>query len=126
MQLINEKPVVRIAPNNQVFDLPYILPTKEALRTITGGPIGKRLFDLTRTIPALFLLGPVMIGIAWLVRRNLGSPVLFRHQRPGRGGRPFILLKFRTMTDARDAEGKLLPDAQRATRFGRLRAVSQW
>ena len=82
--------------------------------------IGKRLFDLTLTIPALLLLGPVMAVVAFLVRLNLGSPVVFRHQRPGLGGKPFILFKFRTMTDARDAEGKLLPDKQRVTRFGRL------
>lgn len=82
--------------------------------------IGKRLFDLVLTIPALLVCGPVMAVVAALVRLKLGSPVLFRHQRPGLGGRPFTLLKFRTMTDARDANGKLLPDEQRVTRFGRL------
>jgi Bacterial sugar transferase len=57
----------------------------------------KRLFDLAVTVPALLLLSLVMALMALLVRLNLGSPVLFRHQRPGIGGRPFILLKFRTM-----------------------------
>jgi sugar transferase EpsL len=86
---------------------------------------GKRLFDLAITVPALLLLSPVMAVVAFLVRMNFGSPVLFRHQRPGIGGRPFILLKFRTMTNARDANGELLPDEQRITRFGqRLRRTS--
>jgi sugar transferase EpsL len=81
---------------------------------------GKRLLDLAVTVPALLLLSPVMALMALLVRLNLGSPVLFRHQRPGIGGRPFILLKFRTMTDARDTNGELLPDEQRITRFGQM------
>ena len=86
---------------------------------------GKRLFDLALTVPALLLLSPVMGTVALLVRLNLGSPVVFRHQRPGIGGRPFILLKFRTMTNARDANGNLLPDEQRITRFGqKLRRTS--
>jgi sugar transferase EpsL len=86
---------------------------------------GKRLFDLALTVPALLLLSPVMAAVALLVRLKLGSPVLFRQQRPGIDGRPFILLKFRTMTNARDASGELLPDEQRITRFGqRLRRTS--
>jgi sugar transferase EpsL len=66
----------------------------------------------------LLLLSPLLAMVALLVRVNLGSPVLFRHQRPGIGGRPFILMKFRTMTNARDANGELLPDEQRITQFG--------
>jgi len=86
---------------------------------------GKRLFDLALTFPALMLLLPLLTFIAVLVRAKLGSPVLFRQVRPGLGGRPFTILKFRTMTDARDADGKLLPDAERLTRLGRfLRAAS--
>jgi len=77
---------------------------------------------------ALFLLvvlSPLLIVIAILTRLRLGSPVLFRQQRPGYRSRPFRLLKFRTMTSARDASGTLLPDAQRLTPFGRwLRATS--
>ncbi len=80
----------------------------------------KRLFDLAFAFPALIVLGPVMALVALLVRLELGSPVLFRPQRPGLGGAPFTLYKFRTMTDARDANGELLPSAQRMTRLGRL------
>lgn len=81
---------------------------------------GKRLFDLVLTIPALAFLSPVLTIIALLVRVRLGSPVLFRQQRPGLHGRPFTLLKFRTMTDARDANGDLLPDEQRLPPFGQF------
>lgn len=86
---------------------------------------GKRLFDLAVAVPALVVLGPVLGVLALLVRWQLGAPVLFRQQRPGLHGRPFTLYKFRTMTEARDAEGHLLPDAQRLTPFGRfLRSTS--
>ena len=82
--------------------------------------LGKRLLDLGLTIPALVVLSPILGVIAALVRVRLGSPVFFRQQRPGLRGQPFTLQKFRTMADARDADGKLLSDAQRLTRFGRL------
>ncbi len=86
---------------------------------------GKRLFDLALTVPALILLGPLLLVLALLVRWQLGTPVLFRQQRPGLHGRPFWLYKFRTMTEARDVEGRLLPDEQRLTPFGRfLRSTS--
>ncbi|NLG49034.1 MAG: sugar transferase [Chloroflexi bacterium] len=81
---------------------------------------GKRAFDLAITIPLLVLCSPLLALVALLVRLKLGRPVLFRHQRPGLHGQPFTLLKFRTMTDARDAEGNLLPDAERLTPFGAL------
>lgn len=81
---------------------------------------GKRLVDLILTVFALVLVLPVLGVITVLVRWRLGSPVLFRQQRPGLHGRPFTLLKFRTMTDARDAAGNLLPDEQRLTSFGRF------
>ena len=81
---------------------------------------GKRLLDLGVSIPALVMLSPILTLLAGLVRLRLGSPVLFRQQRPGLHGRIFTLLKFRTMTDARDPSGRLLPDAERLTRFGRL------
>ncbi len=81
---------------------------------------GKRIFDLVLTVPALVLLSPVLVTIALLVRIKLGSPILFRQQRPGLYGRPFTLLKFRTMTDAHDADGNLLPDEQRLTSFGQF------
>ncbi len=80
----------------------------------------KRLFDLALTIPALLLLAPVLLVVALLVRLKLGTPILFRHERPGLGGRPFILLKFRTMTDARDSTGTLLPDEKRTHPFGQM------
>lgn len=81
---------------------------------------GKRLLDLIIVIPALVFLLPLALGVALLVRWKLGAPVLFSQERPGLGGRPFQIIKFRTMTDARDAEGRLLPDEARLTRFGRL------
>jgi sugar transferase EpsL len=80
---------------------------------------GKRLLDLAFTVPTLILLAPVIAAVALLVRIKLGSPVLFRQQRPGLGGSPFMI-KFRTMTSARDADGKLLPDEQRITPFGKM------
>ncbi|ACL24888.1 sugar transferase [Chloroflexus aggregans] len=86
---------------------------------------GKRLLDLMIVIPALIVLAPVMALIAILVRINLGPGIFFRQQRPGLYGRPFTMLKFRTMTNACDAQGNLLPDEQRLTRFGRfLRSTS--
>jgi sugar transferase EpsL len=80
----------------------------------------KRVFDLAITVPALILLSPVFILTIILVALTLGFPVLFRQERPGYRGRPFTLLKFRTMSDARDASGNLLSDAQRLNWFGRL------
>jgi sugar transferase EpsL len=86
---------------------------------------GKRLLDLALTLGALIFLWPVLVLAALLVRLKLGAPILFRQQRPGRYGQPFTLYKFRTMTDAYDAQGALLPDAQRLTPFGRfLRSTS--
>ena len=86
---------------------------------------GKRLFDLVVAVPALILLAPVLAVTALLVRIYLGSPVLFRQERPGRSGKLFKICKFRTMTDARDANGALLYDDLRLTRFGKfLRASS--
>ncbi len=85
----------------------------------------KRLFDLIAAALALVLLAPLLIVLALLVRRRLGAPMLFRHRRPGRGGRIFMLYKFRTMIEARDAAGRILPDAERLTPFGAwLRATS--
>ncbi|MFH1931528.1 MAG: sugar transferase [Pseudomonadota bacterium] len=86
---------------------------------------GKRIFDLVLTIPGLLVISPALIMIALLVRSRLGRPVFFKQTRPGLHGKPFAIYKFRTMTDARDADGKLLPDAERLTRLGRfLRAAS--
>ena len=85
---------------------------------------GKRLFDLALTIPGLVLVSPLLGLLALLVRWRMGRPVLFRQTRPGLHGQPFELCKFRTMTDARDASGRLLPDAERLTRLGRLLRAS--
>ena len=80
----------------------------------------KRAFDLAAACALVVLLSPVLAVVALLVRTRLGSPVLFRQERPGLHGRPFVLLKFRTMTDRRDANGVLLPDAARLTGLGRF------
>jgi lipopolysaccharide/colanic/teichoic acid biosynthesis glycosyltransferase len=85
----------------------------------------ERQFDLIAAALALLLLAPVIALIAWQVRLKLGSPVMFRQSRPGRYGEPFEMIKFRTMRDALDAEGRPLPDSERLTAFGRwLRATS--
>ncbi|HEX8680768.1 MAG TPA: sugar transferase [Ardenticatenaceae bacterium] len=79
---------------------------------------GKRLLDLLLAVLVLFLLSPVLLVVALLVRLRLGSPVLFRQPRAGLNEEYFTVIKFRTMTDERDAEGKLLPDEKRLTPFG--------
>ncbi|MEZ4866343.1 MAG: NeuD/PglB/VioB family sugar acetyltransferase [Caldilineaceae bacterium] len=85
----------------------------------------KRLFDLVVTVLFLVLAWPLVLLVALGVRVKLGAPVLFRQQRPGYRGQPFVLLKFRSMTDARDADGALLPDVERLPAFGRfLRSTS--
>ncbi len=86
---------------------------------------GKRIFDLVWTVPGVLVISPVLLLIEFLVKTRLGNPVLFKQTRPGLNGTPFALYKFRTMTDARDEKGRLLPDAERLTRIGRfLRSTS--
>jgi sugar transferase EpsL len=80
----------------------------------------KRICDFLAAALALLLLAPVLLVVALLVRVFLGAPVLFRQTRPGLGAAPFQMVKFRTMTDARDARGELLPDHERLSPFGRL------
>ena len=80
----------------------------------------KRLFDLTFALIALVILSPIILVTAILVRIFLGTPVLFKQQRPGYKGRPFFIYKFRSMTNRLSPDGSLLPDAERLTRFGRL------
>jgi lipopolysaccharide/colanic/teichoic acid biosynthesis glycosyltransferase len=88
-------------------------------------PKSKRLLDLTLASLMLMLLSPVILLVTLLVRLFLGTPILFRQERPGYQGRPFHLYKFRTMTDTRGPNGVLLPDADRLTLLGRiLRATS--
>ncbi len=89
----------------------------------TGGfyaGIGKRLFDLAITVPGLIVLTPVLFATTVAVRKKLGAPALFKQVRPGKDGKPFTLIKFRTMTSETDAEGNLLPDEQRLTAFGQM------
>jgi len=85
----------------------------------------KTAFDFITSVLLLIVLAPVWLVVAILVRAWLGAPILFRQQRPGRKGLPFQMLKFRSMTDARDSDDNLLPDDQRLPRFGRfLRSTS--
>jgi len=82
--------------------------------------LGKRAFDLMLGIPALIVLSPLMAVIAILVRIDLGRPVIYQQKRPGRKGILFEFYKFRTMTDDREDQGKLLPDEKRLTNFGKF------
>jgi lipopolysaccharide/colanic/teichoic acid biosynthesis glycosyltransferase len=85
----------------------------------------KRTFDVLAAAGMLIVLAPLILLLAVLTRLSIGSPVLFRQQRPGLRGRPFDIVKFRTMTNARGADGELLPDADRLPVFGRfLRSTS--
>lgn len=79
----------------------------------------KRLFDITAATTALIVLSPIYAITAYKVKKNLGSPVLFRQTRPGLKGKPFEMIKFRTMKDTIDKEGNSLPDIERLTDFGK-------
>jgi len=78
----------------------------------------KRLFDIIASFCGLVLFSPVIAIVAWKISRKLGSPVLFRQVRPGKDGKPFEMIKFRTMLDAVDTNGQPLPDEERMTPFG--------
>lgn len=80
----------------------------------------KRLFDITAATMTLVVLSPVYVFVGYKVKKNLGSPVLFRQARPGQHGEPFEMIKFRTMIDAHDEKGNALPDTERLTDFGRF------
>jgi lipopolysaccharide/colanic/teichoic acid biosynthesis glycosyltransferase len=85
----------------------------------------KRILDVVIASTALVVLSPLYAFVAYKVKKNLGSPVLFRQVRPGLNGQPFEMMKFRTMKDAVDAQGNPLPDSERLTAFGKmLRATS--
>lgn len=85
----------------------------------------KRLIDITASSTALVTLSPVLAVTAYKVKKNLGSPVLFKQTRPGLNGKPFEMVKFRTMLDAYDEQGNPLPNEQRHTKFGNfLRSTS--
>src|SRR5690606_12771963 len=79
-----------------------------------------RFFDIMTSATALIFLSPVMVIVAWQVSRKMGSPVLFRQVRPGLDGKPFEMVKFRTMKDAVDVAGNPLPDSERMTPFGQF------
>ncbi len=83
-------------------------------------PFSKRLFDFTFALLALIILSPVIFATAILVRVFLGTPILFKQERPGYKGRPFFIYKFRSMTNRRTRNGSLLSDAERLPRFGHL------
>lgn len=85
-----------------------------------GIPLRKRIFDLALASLGLVILSPILLAAAILVRIYHGSPVIFTQKRPGFKGTPFYIYKFRTMTDARDENGKPLPDAERLTWLGRF------
>lgn len=80
----------------------------------------KRLLDIIIASIALILLSPLYAFVAYKVKKNLGSPVLFRQVRPGLHGKPFEMIKFRSMKDAVDAQGNPLPDSERLTPFGKM------
>ena len=87
--------------------------------------LSKRLFDRLLATLGFILLSPLLIGLVIIIRTTLGRPVFFKQKRPGLDGKPFALLKFRTMSDVRDEQGILLPDAERVTPVGNfLRATS--
>jgi lipopolysaccharide/colanic/teichoic acid biosynthesis glycosyltransferase len=84
----------------------------------------KRIFDIFFSLGWLIVFSPLLVVVAILVRVKLGSPVLFLHERPGKDGKPFRIVKFRSMTDARAADGKLLSDNERLTAFGKFLRAS--
>lgn len=105
--------------------LPELSNTARSLSGTVVSMTIKRAFDLVVAIVGLIVLSPVIGVVTFLVYRKLGTPVLFRQQRPGLHQQPFEMLKFRSMLDARDASGALRPDSDRLTHFGRwLRSTS--
>lgn len=85
----------------------------------------KRLFDIVASAAGLIILSPVFLILIYLIKKNLGSPVFFTQERPGLNGKPFKMIKFRSMRDAVDSDSNPLPDSERLTPFGKkLRATS--
>ncbi|MFY5697892.1 sugar transferase, partial [Acinetobacter baumannii] len=85
----------------------------------------KRIVDIVISLTALIILSPIFIWVAYKVRKNLGSPVFFYQERPGKDGKLFKMIKFRSMKDAFDAQGNPLPDEERITPFGhKLRSTT--
>jgi lipopolysaccharide/colanic/teichoic acid biosynthesis glycosyltransferase len=83
-------------------------------------PFSKRLLDILISAIILILASPLLLLTAVLIFLSYGTPIFFKHERPGKDGQPFKLIKFRSMRDARDREGNVLPDAERITRFGQF------
>lgn len=109
----------------RVLKMEITMEKEISVRKTIYSVVFKRIFDFSFALIASILLCPIMFIIAILVRCKLGSPILFRQQRPGFQEKVFELVKFRTMTDKRGADGNLLPDEERLTRFGKwLRATS--
>ena len=90
------------------------------VRLVAGYEASKRLFDILFALAWLVGFSPLLLLVALLIRLRLGSPIFFTHVRPGKDGLPFRMVKFRSMTDARDASGALLPDNARLTPFGKF------
>lgn len=99
--------------------LEAVLFCKSAAKEMSESML-KRVLDIVIASSALVLLSPVYALVAYKVRKNLGSPVLFRQVRPGLAGKPFEMIKFRSMKDAVDAQGNPLPDSERLTPFGQM------
>jgi lipopolysaccharide/colanic/teichoic acid biosynthesis glycosyltransferase len=102
----------------------FSFSVKKKFRHVTSGGYwrraAKRALDLAVSSTALLFFSPAMAATVLIIRCSMGAPVLFRQQRPGLSGRPFTMLKFRTMTDLRSANGDPLPDSARLTRIGDL------
>ena len=86
----------------------------------------KRVFDFCVTLIGFICISPIFLVLCFLVKVKLGSPIFFPQIRIGKDEKPFKMLKFRTMTDARDADGNLLPDEDRFTKFGTSCAIPVW
>lgn len=107
------------------LDAKYKSTTRRKVKSTVYARLGKRMFDICVAVLLLLVLSPVLALTALVVRMRLGSPVLFRQVRPGLNGKPFTLVKFRTMIDKRDNEGNSLPDDKRLTILGKfLRSTS--
>jgi len=91
-----------------------------------GAELKKRKLDLVIAVPALLVASPLLCVIALAIRLTMGKPVLFKQVRPGKEGKPFVIYKFRTMTDARAPDGRLLPDAERLTPLGKFLRPPRW
>lgn len=114
-------PAIR-APGSQPRSRRYIQVPDSRLSDRATSPRRpvKRFMDIVVSLVALAVLSPVLAGVAFMVHRRMGPPVLFRQVRPGLRGAPFEMVKFRTMLDATGPDGRLLSDAERLTPFGRL------